>query len=145
MSTKLSHPYKDHPEPWQWPEERKDEISELYQWYVKNQNISLELKSILDILRMIKQPRFPTMTKNHVHQFYHACIYDKEETKKAFHRYVEVRKLSSSLEKSLFIEIFSFERQLPIALASVIRFYPRFNLFITLRKLFKYSSNKNRM
>lgn len=40
---------------------------------------------------MVKQPRFPKMTQNHVHQFYHACIYDKEETKKAFNRYVEVR------------------------------------------------------
>lgn len=33
MTTKLSHPYKDHPEPWQWPIEREDEVDELYQWY----------------------------------------------------------------------------------------------------------------
>jgi hypothetical protein len=32
MTTKLSHPYKDHPEPWQWPEERVGEIEELYEW-----------------------------------------------------------------------------------------------------------------
>lgn len=44
--------------------------------------------------RMIRQPRFPKMTRNHVHQFYHACIYDKDETKKAFNRYVEVRQTS---------------------------------------------------
>jgi len=72
MTTKLSHPYKDHPEPWKWPKERENDIEELYQW-------------------LNKQPRFPKMTKNHVHQFYHACIYDKEETKKAFNRYVELR------------------------------------------------------
>jgi hypothetical protein len=36
MSTKLSHPYKDHPEPWQWPEERLEEMEELYQWFVIN-------------------------------------------------------------------------------------------------------------
>lgn len=71
MTTKLSHPYKDHPESWQWPEERKQEIEELYKW-------------------LCEEPRFPKMSKNHVHQFYHACLYNIEETKKAFHRYVEV-------------------------------------------------------
>lgn len=38
MTMKLSHPYKDHTEPWKWPEERAREIEELYQWYVKNQD-----------------------------------------------------------------------------------------------------------
>lgn len=46
--------------------------------------------------RLTEQPRFPTMTKNHVHQFYHSCIYNKEDTKKAFQRYVEV---SGTIEK----------------------------------------------
>jgi hypothetical protein len=45
---------------------------------------------------MVQQPRFPRMTKNHVHQFYHACIYNKDDTKKAFNRYCEVRTFSSS-------------------------------------------------
>lgn len=57
--------------------------------------LDLEFKLIASIyFRMIQQPRFPKMTKNHVHQFYHACIYSVEETKKAFHRYVEVRTFS---------------------------------------------------
>lgn len=30
--TTLSHPYKDHSEPWQWPEERNKEIEELFEW-----------------------------------------------------------------------------------------------------------------
>jgi hypothetical protein len=49
------------------------------------------IKKLLPTPRMIEQPRFPKMTRNHVHQFYHACIYNKEDTKKAFIRYVEVR------------------------------------------------------
>lgn len=49
---------------------------------------------------MIKQPRFPVMTRNHAHQFYHACIYDKEDTKKAFNRYVEVRPTILSIRES---------------------------------------------
>jgi hypothetical protein len=32
MTTKLSHPYKDHPEPWQWPKEFEEDIDELYEW-----------------------------------------------------------------------------------------------------------------
>lgn len=33
MTTKLSHPYKDHPEPWQWPKEYTDDIEEIYEWF----------------------------------------------------------------------------------------------------------------
>lgn len=98
MTLKLSHPYKDHTEPWQWPQERADEIEELYQWYVKNQTVINASLKFPVFFRMIKQPRFPKMTKNHVHQFYHACIYDKEDTKKAFSRYVEVRTFAASPE-----------------------------------------------
>lgn len=98
MTLKLSHPYKDHTEPWKWPQERADEIEELYQWYVKNQTVINASLNFPVFLRMIKQPRFPKMTKNHVHQFYHACIYDKEDTKKAFSRYVEVRSFAASPE-----------------------------------------------
>lgn len=72
MNPKFSHPYKDHPEPLNWPDDKHDEIDELYEW-------------------LQNQPRFPKMTKNHVHQFYHSCYYNKEETKKAFQRYVELR------------------------------------------------------
>jgi hypothetical protein len=32
MVTKLTHPYKDHPEPFNWDEDRLDEIDELYEW-----------------------------------------------------------------------------------------------------------------
>lgn len=32
MTTKLSHPYKDHPEPWKWDNDRIDEIEEIYEW-----------------------------------------------------------------------------------------------------------------
>lgn len=32
MATKLSHPYKEHPEPYKWPEDKLDEIDELYEW-----------------------------------------------------------------------------------------------------------------
>lgn len=42
------------------------------------------------VCRVNNQPRFPRMTKNHVHQFYHSCYYNKDETKKAFQKYVEV-------------------------------------------------------
>lgn len=31
--TSLSHPYKDHSDAWQWPEERNKEIEELYEWW----------------------------------------------------------------------------------------------------------------
>lgn len=34
MATQLSHPYKDHPEPYEWPKERIEEIEEIYEWYV---------------------------------------------------------------------------------------------------------------
>lgn len=91
MSTKLSHPYKDHPEPWQWPKEHQEGIEELYEWWVPSEHSFRLIPKFLLLSRVIKQPRFPKMSKNHVHQFYHACIYDKEETKKAFNRYVEVR------------------------------------------------------
>lgn len=138
MTTKLSHPYKDHSEPWKWPKEREDEIEELFQWYGKNQiSFAFKSKKHSCFFRMIKQPRFPKMTKNHVHQFYHACIYDKEETKKAFNRYVEVRTYCIVIiKKSLVLKIFSSEHQLQIVLASAIRFCPKFNLFITQRKFF---------
>lgn len=90
--------------------------------------------------RMIKQPRFPKMTKNHVHQFYHACIYDKDETKKAFNRYVEVRSNFASVithgRVFLMFELFSCERQLQIVSAFVIQCCQRFKLFITHRKSF---------
>lgn len=44
--------------------------------------------------RIQKQPRFPKMSRNHAHQFYHACLYDMENTKNAFQRYVELRAAS---------------------------------------------------
>lgn len=84
--------------------------------------------------RMIKQPRYPTMTRNHVHQFYHACIYDKEETKKAFQRYVEVRTALLSLKTFNLFSIFSFEHQRQIALAFATRCCQKFNLFIMPRE-----------
>lgn len=93
MTTQLSHPYKDHKEPWSWPKEYEEDIEELYQWFVDliiSKHAFYNIRVIFFCFRMIKQPRFPKMTKNHVHQFYHACIYNIEDTKKAFHRYVEV-------------------------------------------------------
>lgn len=30
--TTLSHPYKEHPEPYLWPEDRVKEIEEFYEW-----------------------------------------------------------------------------------------------------------------
>lgn len=41
MTTNLAHPYKDHPEPWKIPAERKDEIEELYQWFVNDKSFQL--------------------------------------------------------------------------------------------------------
>lgn len=32
LVTKLTHPYKNHPEPFKWDEDRLDEIDELYEW-----------------------------------------------------------------------------------------------------------------
>lgn len=59
----------------------------------KFSSFSVFVSHRLTFCRLIKQPRYPKMTKNHVHQFYHSCIYDKEDTKKAFQKYVEVRNI----------------------------------------------------
>lgn len=32
MNPQISHPYKDHPEPYKWPDDKHDEIEELYEW-----------------------------------------------------------------------------------------------------------------
>jgi hypothetical protein len=32
MTTQLAHPYKDHPEPYKWVEEKIDDIDELFEW-----------------------------------------------------------------------------------------------------------------
>jgi hypothetical protein len=70
--TTLSHPYKDHPEPYLWPEDKVQQIEEFYEW-------------------MQTQPRFPNFSKNHAHLFLHACYYNVENSKKAMQRYVELR------------------------------------------------------
>ena len=32
MNPKLSHPYKDHSEPFEWADDKLDDIDELYEW-----------------------------------------------------------------------------------------------------------------
>ena len=34
MNPKFSHPYKDHSEPYQWDDDKIDDIDELHEWWV---------------------------------------------------------------------------------------------------------------
>lgn len=80
--------------------------------------------TITTFFRLTKQPRFPKMTKNHVHQFYHSCIYNKEDTKKAFQKYVEVREAKFRRKKlSRFIKYFVFSQRPPFILIILLNFY----------------------
>jgi hypothetical protein len=71
-------------------------------------------------LRLIKQPRFPEMTRNHVHQFYHSCLYNKDDTKKAFQRYVEVDFYLTHQKHTLFLYIFPFSSCYIVTVTSII-------------------------
>lgn len=47
MTTKFSHPYKDHSEPWQWPKEYLDDIEEIYQWFVVHSVYAVDPNTII--------------------------------------------------------------------------------------------------
>lgn len=47
MTTKFSHPYKDHSEPWQWPKEYLDDIEEIYQWFVVHSVCAVDSNTII--------------------------------------------------------------------------------------------------
>lgn len=66
MTTKLSHPYKDHPEPWQWPKEYTDDIEEIYEWFAFITRWTLNLSSspqfILGWFSSRASPKWPKIT-----------------------------------------------------------------------------------
>jgi hypothetical protein len=55
LVTKSTHPYKNHPEPLKWDEDRLDEIDELYEWYVNR--ISCEKGECENLIDFLFRPR----------------------------------------------------------------------------------------
>lgn len=47
--------------------------------------------------RLNQQSQFPNFSKNHAHQFLHACLWNVKDTKKAFQKYCQIRTGSPDL------------------------------------------------
>lgn len=139
MATKLSHPYKDHSEPWQWPKERDEEIEEIYQWYAS----SCRCPTVTAML-IIDLPPFSGWLNNRASLKWLATTSISSITR-AFTTKTTLKglsidtwrwEISSHSSAEFYFHLINFsscERRHQNASESEIRSCPRFNLFITQR------------